>query len=350
MVKLATKTLALIEKTIEADQGASFRQALEKVIPKMEDAYRGKEDAFRSHMGASSIGKECSRMLWYNFHWAVPVKFPARIMRLFNRGHLEEARFIAMLQCCGLTVHYETEDGGQFKMTDHGGHFGSALDGVIEGIPDIPKGKPCLGEYKTSSAKYFKKMVANGVEAEKYEHYIQMQEYMAYYELEYALYLVVNKDDDDLYGEIVKLKPKIAKQYSDRAKGLIQYDAPPPRINKSPGFFKCTFCDYKALCQLGSVMPVVNCRTCAHSTPKMDDPSIHQKWVCEKWQTVIDKPRQLEGCESHVFNYTLFDCKDRYGVAFKQGDGENVLYEHEDGRIIVNGSGGIASQDLIFKG
>jgi len=58
-VTLATKTLAAIDAAIEADQGAAYRQHLKNVLPHIGDAYRGVEESpFRSHMGASIIGRE----------------------------------------------------------------------------------------------------------------------------------------------------------------------------------------------------------------------------------------------------------------------------------------------------
>ena len=48
----------------------------------------------RTYLGASIIGKECSRALWYDFRWASREKFDGRMLRLFQTGHLAEGRFV----------------------------------------------------------------------------------------------------------------------------------------------------------------------------------------------------------------------------------------------------------------
>ena len=74
-IYLATKTLNAIDETIQSDQGAKFRQCLQKVLPHIGDAYRGEAELFRSHMGASGIAKECGRAIWYGFRWFTPSNF-----------------------------------------------------------------------------------------------------------------------------------------------------------------------------------------------------------------------------------------------------------------------------------
>ena len=116
-VMLALKTMAAIESAIEQDQGGKFRQFLGQIIPHMADAYRGVDEGFRSHLGASLIGGECSREIWYGFRWVKKPKFSGRILRLFNRGHLEEARFIAMLLTIGCQVWQQDGHGKQYRIS-----------------------------------------------------------------------------------------------------------------------------------------------------------------------------------------------------------------------------------------
>ena len=48
----------------------------------------------RSHMGASELGHACERWLWLKFRWMVIEKFEGRTLRLFRRGHNEEATIL----------------------------------------------------------------------------------------------------------------------------------------------------------------------------------------------------------------------------------------------------------------
>lgn len=312
-VHIATKTLKAIKDCIEADQGAKFRQALGQVIPHMGDAFRGEDEGFRSHMGASLIGGECARSIWYGWRWATKPKFDDRILRLFNRGHLEEARFIAMLLSAGVAVYQQDEHGKQFRISHAGGHFGGSGDGIGVGLPELNHGTPALLEFKTHGEKSFIELAGKldewrgflegrnhftgkGVRDAKFEHYVQMNIYMRKMGIPVALYGAVNKNTDDLYMEIVVLDTAIADQFLARGEKLIEMNAPPKRLSDSPGFWKCRFCDHKAMChKLPKATVERNCRTCQFSKPSNDG-----NWVCTKHDSIIPKETQLIGCPDYI--------------------------------------------------
>src|SRR3546814_6034612 len=63
----ALLTMRKIDAMIEADQGASFRGWEGKVLPHIGDAYRDDpEDGHRPHLGASILGGECPRAIYYS--------------------------------------------------------------------------------------------------------------------------------------------------------------------------------------------------------------------------------------------------------------------------------------------
>jgi hypothetical protein len=294
---LATKTLAAIEAAMQKDRGATFRKHLRALMPLAEDAYNEKDDPWRNHLGASLIGRECARELWYSFHWATLKKFDGRMLRLFNRGHLEEPRFVAMLLMIGCQVWQVDANGKQFRVTGHKGHFGGSMDGVVFDIPDLP-GISILTEFKTHGDKSFTKLKADGVMAAKWEHFVQMQIYMGKNNLPWALYAAVNKNDDALHLELVQFDPAQYQRYLDRSAMIIDNQDPPPKINESPGWFKCKFCDYRNVCH-GGEAPARNCRTCMWSRP-IDG----GEWVCESEDTTplytLSPEKQREGCPSWV--------------------------------------------------
>lgn len=270
----ASKTLLAIEEAIQKDQCASFRGWLGKVIGHMDDAYRTDEFPFRSHLGASGIGQDCARKIWYGFRWGVRPKFGGRLLRLFNRGHLEEARFMAMLLMIGCEVYQQDENGKQYRISDASGHFGGSGDGVVIGLPDLEPNVPALCEFKTSADKPFQKLKKGGVEAEKFEHYVQMQTYMRKMGLSVALYMCVNKNNDDLYAELVPINTSVADEFILRGVNLVWTKNPPTRISESPSWFECKWCDNFSICH-GNEAPDVNCRTCKHSFPNKEG-----KWEC----------------------------------------------------------------------
>lgn len=313
----ANKTLALIETLMAADQGNAFRLWQGRVLPHITDAYRQDEDPFRSHMGASQIGDDCARKIWYGFRWATVSKFSGQILRLFNRGHLEEGRFIALLLMCGYQVFQQDAQGKQFRISASEGHYGGSGDGVVTGCLDVPPGMPALCEFKTHNRKSFEKLAGSdwkdyvahlvdpnkpavrfsgeGVRISKFEHYVQAQQYMRKMELPVCLYGAVNKDSDEVYLELIPLDTAVADQFLDRGDQLVWMDTPPKKISESPGFWKCRFCDHRPVCQMRAP-PARNCRTCAYSKP---DVGGHGLWRCNLHETHIDKAKQLVGCEHY---------------------------------------------------
>lgn len=303
-----------------ADQGASFRVWSGRILPHMDDAYRGEEEPFRSHMGASLIGRQCAREVWLSWHWAYKKKFDGRMLRLFNRGHLEEARFLAMLQMIGCPVANQDENGKQYRISGAGGHFGGSGDGMAHGLPDLKPGSICLLEFKTHSEKSFVKLAGSnwdayvaaviagekgffkggGVKVAKPEHYTQMQIYMRKMGYAVTLYAAVNKNNDSVYMELVVLDEAHADKYIDLAERLVESPTPPRKLGSSIGWHECKWCDLKTVCH-GLEEPALNCRTCAHAVPVMGK----GEWGCNFNGQIIPKEKQFLGCTEYVVNPNL---------------------------------------------
>lgn len=310
-VHVALKTLRRIDEIVKADQGSAYRGWLKQVMPHIGDAYRTDEDGHRTHMGASLLGQECARAIWYNFHWTTKSNFEGRMIRLFNRGHIEEARFIALLLMIGVHVYQQDEEGKQFRISFADGHAGGSGDGIAHYVPDLHHDTQALCEFKTHGEKSFIELTGpldewrdyvagksthftgKGVREAKFEHYVQMQLYMHKMGLPVALYVAVNKNTDDLYAELVMLDTSMAEQFVTRGEKLVWMPLPPDKINKSPGFFKCRFCDHRPACHLKEI-PDRNCRTCQHS-----EPVANGQWNCTLLNKLLTKEEQLSGCQQY---------------------------------------------------
>lgn len=294
---VATETMARIAVALEKDQGALFRHHLGELLPQAKDVYREDEDVFRSHLGASLIGRDCARAIWYGWHWVTRPSFPGRIIRLFNRGHLEEPRFAALLKMIGCTVWQYDDQGNQFRIKGYKGHYGGGLDSVILGIPEMPT-VAGLGEFKTHNDKSFQKVKDEGVRSAKFDHYVQQQQYMGKHNLPFSLYMAVNKNDDEIYAEVVPFDQENFQAFENRAQTLIDMRDPPPRINNSPGWYQCRFCDHKDTCH-GTKLPERNCRTCIRGFPVDNG-----EWVCFKsdTETKLSKEDQMAGCGGYSLN------------------------------------------------
>lgn len=317
--KPAQSTFDAINRTIEARQ----------------------ESGFRRHLGGSVIGRSCGRQLWYAFRWAGYERFDARKLRLFDRGQREEERFTGWLRDAGMTVWTEDENGDQFRIADHKGHFGGSLDGVAKGVPDLPPDTPCLVEMKTHNDKSFKLFRTKPVFEAKPEHYVQMQIYMLKSQLQYALYMAINKNDDDIYLEIVQLDPVFAQQYLDRAGAIIFASEAPPRISKTTGWYECGWCIYKAICHNDGCAKI-NCRTCAFSTPVEK-----KKWSCSRFDTPrIFRSKNVilsTGCDKHIFLPDMIG-----GAKLVETDpNKEFIKLKRFGETLLHGPNHVRSKDLV---
>ena len=261
------------------------------------------DDGMRSHLGGSVIGRPCDRALWYSFHWTTKVHHNGQLLRLFQTGHLAEARFVQDLRDTGIKVFdSDPATGEQFRVSACNGHFGGSFDGVGLGFIEAPKTWHLI-EMKTHNDKPFTALVKHGVREAKPEHYVQMQVYMylAKPQLKRAFYIAVNKNTDELYGERVKLDTSVAKASIDRAEAIIASDRPLNKISDDPSWYQCKFCDHAQACH-GQAAPQVNCRTCLHSTPVNDG-----NWHCARHDINIPQHQQKTGCEQHLYNPFLLD-------------------------------------------
>lgn len=231
------------------------------------------DDGFRWHLGASKIGEECKRSLWYGFRWVQPQMHDGRMQRLFNRGHKEESRHAEWLRGIGFTLwtHDESitkEDGTHPQLRIRNkckGHLGGSLDGIVKFPDRYGIDTPAILESKTSgTGKGFNDLSKLGMAKAKQQHYIQNSIYGYDYGIEDALYICANKNDDDLYVEVVKLDFKLAQNMEVKAESIIFSQTPPARISENPTYFQCkNLCDFSNVCFHGKPA-VKNCRSCVN--------------------------------------------------------------------------------------
>lgn len=323
-----------------------------KMIDAKVEADASTEKPFRDHLGGSMIGKVCDRELAYIFRWAKRPSFKGRMLRLFDRGHKEEFRFVEYLRNVGVEVleyseflmyhaesdYYQTiparfaneppqeaeiealcedvtgidfhiaraEIQGvklkQWRVSDINDHFGGSLDGIslapFDVMDDnggvIPAGVKFLNEFKTHNTKSFLHLVnLKNVKEAKPVHWAQMQIYMHKRGLEYALYMAVNKNDDDLYAEIVRYDPTEGPKLLAKAERVIAARTLPDRIGKHPSWHECKFCEYAKQCHYAEPFDK-NCRSCRYSEPVEAG-----KWRCHKWDAIIPGDAILKGCDNY---------------------------------------------------
>lgn len=271
-------------------------------MPTVTAIYKAYEDAetgrMNNRLSGGVIGRECERALWFAFRWAYErEKFDGRMLRLFETGHLQEARLVADLRRAGIEVwDLDPATDEQFTVTTHGGHFVGKLDGVVQGVPEAPKTAHLL-EVKTHNRKSFTALQSKGVEKSKPEHYAQMQSYMDAMGLTRGLYLAVCKDDETIYAERIELDPVFCASISAKAHRIISGEHPAPPIRDNDAAPPCAWCPAKGLCFEGRWAPR-NCRTCVHATPEMDGEA---RWSCALHKIDLAIDDQKAGCVQHLY-------------------------------------------------
>ena len=279
-------------------------KALAKRILEEIDEYcvRTYDGGHRSHLGASLIGRECKRYLWYVFRWCLHEKTTGRQQRLFNRGHREEARFIEWLEGIGFKVWFENRDEHpnekgeypQYRISDVMGHFGGSLDGIAVLPERYGIAEPVLLEFKTNgTGAGFNKLADDGMPIAKPEHFAQTSTYGKKYNFRYCVYLNINKNDDSLHIEVVKLNHNLGEQMIMKAEQIIMSQTAPARLSDNPTFHKCGYCHMKEVCHKGAVVEV-NCRSCAFARPVEN-----AEWFCEVHNGNIPKDFIAKACPSY---------------------------------------------------
>jgi hypothetical protein len=252
------------------------------------------DDGHRSHLGASIIGHPCSRYLWYVFRWVKRESFTSRMLRLFQRGKLEEFRFIEYLSRIGFNVH-ELPDGAQSRVVAVHGHFGGSLDATCQLPSRYAVGEKFLCEFKTKgTGSSWQKLVEQGVIATNHQHYSQMCVYGYLYGLRFALYMVANKNDDDLHIEVIALNHGLGAELVKRAETIISSQTAPPRIAEQKTFWLCKYCPMIDICFDNAVVET-NCRSCKNAHP-----AANGKWYCNRWQSMIPNEAAIKAaCPQH---------------------------------------------------
>ncbi len=288
----------------------------------------------RKHLGASVIGDDCLRKLWYIFNHAYTTKINGKLSRIFSRGQEEEQRVENILKKSGYqvitTASHGENKGKQHSISSINGHFGGSLDGAVYGFDDIEEWH--VLEIKTHNDKSFKDLQKKGVMLSHFNHYVQMQIYIHFTKMNHALYFAVNKNTDEIYVERVSYDENCALDMIDKAKMIIESTTAPKRISERKDWFKCKMCDFSKLCH-GDDHADINCRTCVFS-----EASKNGTWHCKKFNKNADNV-----CDSHIYNPSFLDA---HSNVVDCNESSYTYVHRYNGQKYINGDGGLSSQQL----
>ena len=223
----------------------------------LDATYKAHKDAEpkRKYLGGSMIGRDCEREIAYQYH-QTPIDtegFSGQLYRIFDRGHKGEDRMADYLRIAGFELVTHKKDGGQFGWSAMGGLIRGHIDGVILNGPPIPLitwTKPALWENKILNNATFGKLWNHGLKKTKQVYYTQVNLYMAYMELDQAIFTAENADDCEVYAEVIPLDTQHAQEMSDRGVRIVQSHTPEelPRVAAAPDDHRCKYCDFAKRC------------------------------------------------------------------------------------------------------
>lgn len=238
----------------------------------------------RPHLGGSVIGHPCRRYLLYHFRWAYMNKIEARIERIFRLGDAIEIQIVKALESIDIEVK------PQVKVTSPHGFGGGTADGILNRVPDL--GDNVLFEAKSMNHTNFQNLTKKGVLAAFPKYYAQMQMYMGRLELEFGLFVAMNKNTSELYFEKLPFDQVVFETLCDTEVDVLMatHIEEFPRLSNYPNWHQCKFCEAQDVCH--NEAPVKeNCRTCEHA--EMREPG---QWVCLQSEVNLTPKMQEEGC------------------------------------------------------
>ena len=196
-------------------------------------------DETRNYIGASIIGSECLRQIWYEFKGTKAEGVPAKTRRTWAIGKKLEELVINWLVKSGITVlildvTYSAKNVPIFR-------------GHIDGLVKINKRNYIL-EIKTAKNASYNIFVNKGLKVWNPQYYAQIQSYMGMSCVFSAYIIVLNKDNSELSDELVTFDGDFYKSLQDKAQMISTAVVEPPRINGSPMFFKCKQCKFNKVC------------------------------------------------------------------------------------------------------
>lgn len=264
----------------------------DKTIPEILDVLNNElvYPIARDYCGLSGIGDSCIRRLQLKHYWFSATAHTARTERIFQVGHNSEEHMIKHLESVGINVHSQ-----QIEIIGTAGHWKGHVDGIAAYMS-----RDNLVEFKTHNRKSFNDLLKKGVLLSKPGHYDQMQSYMGYLNLPYALYMAECKDDSTYYFELVEFNPDRYQELVQKEIDVITTDHLVPRIgNNKSTWFECQMCNYKKVC-FGRVEPQITCRTCTYV--EVCDNGV---WDCTIKGKNLTTEEQRAACCEYKFNEEL---------------------------------------------
>lgn len=299
-------------------------------IDRIEEAEQKKEEP-RLYLGASEIGDECVRKLFYNFRGVSARFIQASGLKAINDGFRQEDIMASRLRKLpSIELHTVDPENPkrQIGFEFLNGHMRGNCDGIIRGIVEAPRTWHVWENKAVNDEKFDKLNKLIDAKGEKsaliewdYTYYAQAMIYMAGAGLE-RHYLTVEspggRRDTSCRTEFHR---KDFELFVEKGRGII-FDNwnTPARMNDNPEYFKCKWCQHQKVCHFGD-FPDINCRGCRYRDPQPEGVN-----YCLFHDKPIDKAIIHHGCSDHVYNPAIMP----HEVKFVEHQADACIYRFGD--------------------
>jgi Domain of unknown function DUF83 len=196
-------------------------------------------DDVREYIGASSIGSDCLRKIWYQYKGMKSEGIASKTRRIWDVGKKLEELLIDWLIKSGVKVVTYDVTYSSEKVPIFQGH----IDALVE-----LNNKNYILEIKTAKNASFNIFVKKGVKSWNPQYYAQVQSYMGMSGIFSTYILVLNKDNSDISDELVTFDSDFYDSLEKKALGISKSVSEPPKINGSPLWYQCKMCSYNKIC------------------------------------------------------------------------------------------------------
>ncbi len=203
-------------------------------------------DKPRDYIGASIIGNDCERAIWYSSNGYTESHVDSRIKRIFDTGNLWEKLLLDYLELSDIKLVRPDKENNYLECHDKDLSY---FKGHMDALMIFPEpSEVVILDIKTAKNIEFNKFKSQGLRMWKPNYYAQLQAYMGMTGYKFSSLLAFNKDDQKLHDETVPFNEIFYRQLKEKARKIYNLINPPERINKSPFYYKCSYCNFKTTC------------------------------------------------------------------------------------------------------
>jgi hypothetical protein len=238
---------------LDFNSKSAGREAYASLFAEIIDSVPTVPDERRTYVGASQIGDECARRIYYEVTGAPRPDHSARTRRIFARGHLYEERMARLLARAGFVIDTEKPGGDQFGFEVLAGRFQGHVDGVVRSAPsDVMTALPAIWENKALGSKGFYKLRKDGVEKAYPNYLAQVTAYQGFMDITApALFTAICPDTEEVYAELIPYDERRFQRIADRVVDIVDavdIGHTPDRAASEPEAFVCAFCGFRSHC------------------------------------------------------------------------------------------------------